>query len=222
MPFNSEHTTACKISIVHGELRRYIKRSLARNAFIDLAGMLRQRLHLRGFPFWFLAMAFASAPWYEQRSDLLAIKQKSDADMPAIVFATTYSRQLLNSGLSRAIFSHRHYLGKRWNSVKFITAWEAGQKLGNSLIAFKYPKPIRKSDSTFKSSTEGTSTSSTARGTAGDTHSLPQQNSSTTVTAVDSQPAAIAQSASDQAETSDPSHSDDRATPGLPLGQSTV
>jgi hypothetical protein len=27
MPFNSEHTTACKISIVHGELRRYIKRS---------------------------------------------------------------------------------------------------------------------------------------------------------------------------------------------------
>jgi hypothetical protein len=41
MPFSSEHTTACKISIVHGELRRYIKRSSARDDFIGLAGLLR-------------------------------------------------------------------------------------------------------------------------------------------------------------------------------------
>ena len=168
MPFNSEHPVACKLSIVHGELRRYIKRSSARDDYIGLAGLLRQRLHLRGFPFCFLAKAFASAPRYEQRSDLLAPKQKSDNDMPALVFATTYSRQLLNSGLSRAIFSHQHLLGSRrvsWNSVKFMTAWRAGFKLGKSLIAFQFPKPVRKRDS---SSTSGTGT---PRGTAGD--SLP-------------------------------------------------
>ena len=62
MPFNSEHTTAYKISIVHGELRRYIKRSSARDDYIGIARLLRQRLNLRGFPFWFLAQAFATAP----------------------------------------------------------------------------------------------------------------------------------------------------------------
>ena len=62
LPFCSEHTTGCKMTIVHGELRRYIKRSSARDEYIQIAGLLRQRLHLRGFPFWFLAKAFASAP----------------------------------------------------------------------------------------------------------------------------------------------------------------
>ena len=62
LPFCSEHTTGCKMTIVHGELRRYIKRSSARDDYISIAGLLRQRLHLRGFPFWFLAKAFASAP----------------------------------------------------------------------------------------------------------------------------------------------------------------
>ena len=143
MPFNSEHTTACKISIVHGELRRYIKRSSARDDFIAIAGLLRHRLHLRGFPFWFLAKAFASAPRYEQRSDLLAVRQKSTDDVPSIVFATIFSRTLLNSGLSRAIFSHQHMLGSKWKLVKFLTTWKAGQKLGRSLIDFKYPKPAK-------------------------------------------------------------------------------
>ena len=143
MPFNSEHTMACKISIVHGELRRYIKRSSARDDYIGIAGLLRQRLHLRGFPFWFLAKAFASAPRFEQRSDLLAIKQKSTDDVPSIVFATTFSRKLLNSGLSRAIFSHQHMLGSKWKSVKFLTAWKAGPKLGRSLIAFNFSKPAK-------------------------------------------------------------------------------
>jgi hypothetical protein len=104
MPFNSEHTTAYKILIVHGELRRYIKRSSARDDFIAIAGLLRHKLHFRGFPFWFIAKAFASAPRYKQRSDILAVRQKSTDDVPSIVFATIFSRTLLNSGLSRAIF----------------------------------------------------------------------------------------------------------------------
>jgi hypothetical protein len=156
MPFNSEHPVACKLSIVHGELRRYIKRSSARDDYIGLAGLLRQRLHLRGFPFWFLAKAFASAPRYEQRSDLLALKPSSNNDMPAIVFATTFSRQLLNSGLSRAIFKNQHMLGSHrvdWQAVKFMTAWRAGFKLGKSIIAFQFPKPVRKRDSSSKSGT---------------------------------------------------------------------
>ena len=169
MPFNSEHLVACKPSIVHGELRRYIKRSSARSDYIGLAGLLRQRLHLRGFPFWFLAKAFASAPRYEQRSGLLALKLSSNNDMPAIVFATTFSRQLLNSGLSRAIFKNQHMLGSQrvdWQSVKFMTTWRARFKLGKSLIAFQFPKPVRKRDSSSKS---GTGT--TPGGTPGD--SLP-------------------------------------------------
>jgi hypothetical protein len=62
LPFCNEHTTSCKLTIVHGELRRYIKRSSTRDEYIQIAGLLRQRLHLRGFTLWFLAKAFASAP----------------------------------------------------------------------------------------------------------------------------------------------------------------
>jgi hypothetical protein len=144
MPFNSEHTTACQISIVHGELRRYIKRSSARDNYIGIAGLLRQGLHLRGFPFWSIAKAFVSTIRFEQRSDLLAIKQKSTNDVPSIVFATTYSRKLLNRGLSKAIFSHQHMLGSKWKWVKFFTAWKAGPKLGRSLTALSFSKPATK------------------------------------------------------------------------------
>ena len=147
LPFCSEHTTNCKLSVVHGELRRYIKRSSARNDYVQIAGMLRQRLHLRGFPFWFLTKAFATAPRYETRDQLLALKPKTD-DNPVIVFSTTYSNALLKSGLSRAIFSNQKYLvHRKWDNVKFINAWRAGRKLGGSLIAYKFPKPARRPDS---------------------------------------------------------------------------
>jgi hypothetical protein len=214
MPFNSEHTTACKISIVHGELRRYIKRSSARDDYIGIAGLLRQRLNLRGFPFWFLAQAFATAPRYEQRSQLLAIKpQTTDDDVPAIVFATTYSRKLLNSGLSRAIFSHQHMLGPKWKNVKFLTAWKAGFKLGKSLIAFQYPKPIFKPDSTSKYARKSRSTD-------------PVLNCSSTTVKFGNEPAACSNSASQpstpRTETNSPSHSDDRVRPGLLLGSSRL
>ena len=66
------------------------------------------------------------------------------------------------------MFYDQHLLGSRhvsWNSVKFMTAWRAGFKLGKSLIAFQFPKPVRKRDS---SSTSGTDT---PQGTADD--SLP-------------------------------------------------
>jgi hypothetical protein len=56
------------------------------------------------------------------------------------------------------MFYDQHLLGSRhvsWNSVKFMTAWRAGFKLGKSLIAFQFPKPVRKRDS---SSTSGTRT----------------------------------------------------------------
>ena len=131
----------------HGELWRYIKRSSARNDYISIAGLLRQRLHLRGFPFWFLAKAFASAPRYETRDQLLALKPKAD-DSPVIVFSTSYSNVLLQSGLSRAIFSNEKYLvHRKWKNVKFINAWRAGRKLGASLIAFKFPTPTQRPDS---------------------------------------------------------------------------
>jgi hypothetical protein len=147
LPFCSEHTTGCKLTIVHGELRRYIKRSSARDDYIGIAGLLRQRLHLRGYPFWFLAKAFASAPRYETRDQLLALKPKAE-DSPVIVFSTSYSSALLKSGLSRAIFSNEKYLvHRKWKNVKFINAWRAGRKLGGSLIAFKFPKPTQRPDS---------------------------------------------------------------------------
>jgi hypothetical protein len=102
---------------------------------------------LRGFPFWFLAKAFASAPRYETRDQLLALKPKAE-DSPVIVFSTSYSSALLKSGLSRAIFSNEKYLvHRKWKNVKFINAWRAGRKLGGSLIAFKFPKPTQRPDS---------------------------------------------------------------------------
>eukprot|EP01050_Picozoa_sp_SAG11_P003502 SAG11_NODE_199_length_12635_cov_104.801771_5_plen_393_part_01 len=58
-PFNSEHPWHCRIGLVHGELRRYIKRCSARADYIEIATEFRQRLHLRGYPFCFLSEAFA-------------------------------------------------------------------------------------------------------------------------------------------------------------------
>ena len=52
-----------------------------------------------------------------------------------------------------------------WQAVKFMTAWRAGFKLGKSIIAFQFPKPVRKRDSSSKSGT------GTPRGTTSD--SLP-------------------------------------------------
>jgi hypothetical protein len=82
----------------------------------------------------------------------VAIKpQTTDDDVPTIVFATTYSRKLLDIGLSQAIFLiNTCMFGPKWKNVKFLTAWKVGFKLGKSLIAFEYPKPICKPDSTSK------------------------------------------------------------------------
>jgi hypothetical protein len=66
------------------------------------------------------------------------------------------------------IFKNQHMLGSHrvdWRAVKFMTAWRAGFKLGKSIIAFQFPKPMRKRDSSYKSGI------GTPRGTAGD--SLP-------------------------------------------------
>ena len=99
-----EHT---KLSVVHTELRRYIKRSSARADYIVIATQLRQRLSLRGHPNWFLQKAFRSGPRYEDRQKFLAGKTAAAtiaAELPVIVFATTYFRTLEQSGLLRAIF----------------------------------------------------------------------------------------------------------------------
>ena len=134
------------------------------------------------------------------------------------MYATTFSRTLLNSGLSQAIFlinmfSHQHMLGRKWKNVKFLTAWKADAKLGKSLIAFKYPKPVLKPDSTLKF------------GTRSSPHTPGVNYSSTTVTR-GNQPAACSNSASQpptpRTETNSPSHSDDRVRPGLLLDSSRL
>ena len=123
------------------------------------------------------------------------------------------SRTLLNSGLSRAIFSHQHMLGRKWKNVTFLTAWKADTKLGKSLIAFKYPKPVFKTDSTFKSGTCSTSATT-------------EVNCSSTTVTRGNLPAASSDSASQPStshtETNSPSHSDDRVRPGLLLGSSRL
>ena len=64
-----------------------------------------------------------------------------------IVLSTTYSSRLLNCGLSRAIFSRRHFLPEHFNDVQLINAWRVGRKLGAALVTFRYPKPPPSSDS---------------------------------------------------------------------------
>ena len=193
----------------HGELRRYIKRSSARDDYIQIAGLLRQRLHLRGFPFWFLAKAFASAPRYETRDQLLALKPKAD-DSHVVVFSTSYSNVLLQSGLSRAIFSNEKYLvHRKWNDVKFINAWRAGPKLGGSLIAYNFPKPTQRPDSAPSSVLR-------TRNTRPGVISIPPDANSATVTMQPptSNAAANAEATSSALETNSPSNSDDQAMLG--------
>eukprot|EP01050_Picozoa_sp_SAG11_P000725 SAG11_NODE_25_length_23789_cov_23.813592_7_plen_197_part_00 len=94
------------------------------------------RLHLRGYPFWFLATAFATGPRFEQRLEFLFPTKDARPDTPVIVFSTEYNCHLMNAGLSRAIFLYRDWLPRHFDTVKLINAWRVGQKLGRQLIAF--------------------------------------------------------------------------------------
>ena len=94
------------------------------------------RLHLRGYPFWFLATAFATGPRFEQRLEFLFPTKGAQPDTPVIVFSTEYNRHLMNAGLSRAIFLYRDWLPRHFDTVKLINAWRVGRKLGRQLIAF--------------------------------------------------------------------------------------
>ena len=136
-----EHT---KLSVVHTELRRYIKRSSARADYIMIAVQLRQRLSLRGHPNWFLQKAFRSGPQYEDRQKILAGKTAAAtlaAEQPVIVFATTYFRTLEQSGLSRAIFLNQHYLpGYLLGEVNFLNAWRASQKTSGAAGMLRFFK----------------------------------------------------------------------------------
>ena len=108
-----------------------------------IAAQFRQRLHLRGFPFWFLAKAFATGPRYEQRSDFLKPPAANTATTPSIVFSTVFNRHLQQCSLPKAIFLHQTWLPSHFDEVTFINAWRVGRKLGGQLIAFKFPKPPR-------------------------------------------------------------------------------
>ena len=136
-----EHT---KLSVVHTELRRYIKRSSARADYIVIATALRERLSMRGHPNWFLQQAFSSGPHYEDRQKILAGKSAAAiaaATKPVIVFATTYFRTLEQSGLSRAIFLNQPYLpGYLLREVNFLNAWRASRKLAALLICYDFSK----------------------------------------------------------------------------------
>jgi hypothetical protein len=140
-PFSSEHAPHCFTALVHGEVTRYIKRSSEYAFCVTLLVLLRQRLRLRGFPAKFLADAFKSAPTYNSRSKLLAPPGPKN-ESPVIVFSTVFSHMKQEARLSRAIFLNRHMLPSRFDAVKFITAWKAGQKIGGQLIAYRFPKPL--------------------------------------------------------------------------------
>ena len=127
--------------IVHGEVIRYIKRSSESAYCVVLLVFFRQRLRLRGFPAKFLAEAFKSAPKYNNRLTLVAPRGPKN-ESPVIVFSTVFSRMKHEAKLSRANFLNRHMLPSRFDAVKFIIAWKAGQKLGGQLIAFRFPKPV--------------------------------------------------------------------------------
>ena len=97
-------------------------------------------------------------------------------------------------------------------NVEFLTAWKAGFKLGKSLIAFEYPKPIFKPDSTSKFGSRSTD---------------PVLNCSSTTVKRGNEPAACSNSASQpstppRTETNSPSRSDDRVCPGLLLDSSRL
>ena len=130
-PFSSEHAPHCFTALVHGEVTRYIKRSSEYAFCVALLVLLRQRLRLRGFPAKFLTDAFKSAPTYNTRSKLLAPPGPKN-ESPVIVFSTVFSRTSMKqeAKLSRAMFLNRHMLPSRFDAVKFIIAWKAGQKLG--------------------------------------------------------------------------------------------
>eukprot|EP01052_Picozoa_sp_SAG31_P031756 SAG31_NODE_3402_length_4313_cov_7.421690_2_plen_597_part_00 len=105
-PFSSEHPRHCFLGIIHGELKRYIKRCSSRLDFLIIATLLRARLKARGFPEKFLAAAYRSTPRYDDRAKFL--KQNSTrTTSPVIVFSTTFSSNLQNSRLSLAIFKIR-------------------------------------------------------------------------------------------------------------------
>ena len=90
-----------------------------------------------------------------------------------------------------------------WQAVKFMTAWRAGFKLGKSLIAFQFPKPVRKRDSSSKSGT------GTPGGTPGDSLPPAPDISLDETTTVSSAAGSDNQRAHTEATTPNPSYSED-------------
>ena len=134
-----------------------------------------------------------------------------------IVFSTSYSNVLLQSGLSRAIFSNEKYLvHRKWNNVKFINAWRAGRKLGGSLIAYNFPKPTQRPDSAPSSVLRENTDS-------GVISVNPDANSATvTMQPPTSSAAANAEATSSALETNSPSNSDDQAMLGTAYAVGSV
>jgi hypothetical protein len=133
--------------IAIGEIIRYIKRCSSRKKFVSMINLLTDRLRARGWPDWFIRLAYSRAPAYSEReallrrsvpslnfSDLVANLGPQNPDLRAgrtFALCLQYSRSASNAFK----FPKRYVdlLPPAFRQARFVTAWRKPTKLGDIL-----------------------------------------------------------------------------------------
>jgi len=150
--WRSEIPRTCLAGIAIGEIIRYIKRCSTHAAFVRMVNLLSSRLAARGWPRWFITKAYARAPLYSARDELLARTARDEprgpADFAAALDATAtpdaqrtrthalildYSAAACNLRLDRVVRRLAELLPAPLRAADFIVAWRAARKLGGAI-----------------------------------------------------------------------------------------
>ena len=150
--WRSEIPRTCLAGIAIGEIIRYIKRCSTHAAFVWMVNLLSSRLATRGWPRWFITKAYARAPLYSARDELLARTARDEprgpADFVAALDATAtpdaqrtrthalildYSAAACNLRLDRVVRRLAELLPAPLRAADFIVAWRAARKLGGAI-----------------------------------------------------------------------------------------
>ena len=131
--------------IAIGEIIRYIKRCSSRKKFVRMLKLLTDRLRARGWPDWFLRLAFSRAPLYNERANLLqsSVPSLNYLDMIANLGPRrlgperTFALILDYSSAAAKTFSfpkkYTDLLPPAFRQARFVTAWRKPRKLGDLL-----------------------------------------------------------------------------------------
>ena len=147
--WRSEIPRTCLAGIAIGEIIRYIKRCSTHAAFVRMISLLSSRLRARGWPSWFIRKAYARAPSYSTREELLLSTKRTEPRGPADFGAALdysvpetkrvhalildYSSTASSLRLDKLMRRYADLLPPEFRTADFIVAWRSARKLGGAI-----------------------------------------------------------------------------------------